>query len=176
MTMNDGSTLLNDPVVRRFLLEIVGEEGLEIVTALMDREATDESISDETGIKLNTVRKILYKLYDYRLASYKREKDKEIGWYIYTWKLDLTKIKDIIKERKRKILRELERKLEYETNHIFFTCVKDNIKLPFDIASENQFKCPTCSQPLEFFDNSKTIERLKEEIEKLRKELEHEGN
>ncbi|RLG59039.1 MAG: transcription factor E [Candidatus Hydrothermarchaeota archaeon] len=171
--VNNGSTILNDPETKKFLLEIIGDEGIEVVRALMDREATDEEIADETGIKLNVVRRVLYKLYDYRLASYVRTKDKEIGWYIYTWKLDLSKIKDIILERKRKVLEELMRKLDYETEHVFFKCKHDNIRLPFDIASENQFRCPSCNQPLEFLDNTPTIQKLQKEIERLKRELEH---
>jgi len=174
MTVNNGSTLLDDQDTKKFLLEIIGDEGMEIVRALMDRKATDEEIADETGIKLNVVRKVLYKLYDYRLASYVRTKDKEIGWYIYTWKLDLSKIRDIIMERKRKVLEELMRKLQYETEHVFFRCKHDNIRLPFDIASENQFRCPNCNQPLEFLDNTQTIQKLQDEIGRLKGELEHE--
>ena len=68
--VNNGSTILNDPETKKFLLEIIGDEGIEVVRALMDREATDEEIADETGIKLNVVRRVLYKLYDYSLASY----------------------------------------------------------------------------------------------------------
>jgi transcription initiation factor TFIIE subunit alpha len=48
---------------------------------------SDAAIAEETEIKLNTVRKILYKLYDARVASYKRSKDPETNWEIYNWNL-----------------------------------------------------------------------------------------
>ncbi|MFQ6136730.1 MAG: transcription factor E [Candidatus Hydrothermarchaeales archaeon] len=169
--MDNGASELNDPEIREFLEETIGEEGLEVVRSLLDREVTDEELAEETGLKLNIVRKILYKLYDYRLASYVRVKDKEIGWYIYTWKLDLGKTLDVVRGRKRKILKELTQKLEYETSHVFFSCNHDNSKIPFDIASECNFKCPQCNGVMEFCDNQNEVMSLEEEIERLRQEL-----
>ena len=55
----------------------------EIIDCLKNGYTTDEEISEKTNCKLNIVRKILYKLYDMRLASYKRDKDKETQWYTY---------------------------------------------------------------------------------------------
>ena len=50
----------------------------EIIDCLKNGYTTDEEISEKTNCKLNIVRKILYKLYDMRLASYKRDKDKRL--------------------------------------------------------------------------------------------------
>jgi transcription initiation factor TFIIE subunit alpha len=169
--VNNGKSILSDPEARQFLHEIIGEEGLEVVGFLSDDEATDEEIAEQTGIKLNIVRKILYRLYDYRLASYTRTKDREIGWYIYTWRLDLDRIYDILTERKRRILEELTKKLEFETSNIFFFCRNDNSKVPFDIASEYEFKCPQCQGLMEYFDNQSTVISLEEEISRLKKEI-----
>ncbi len=167
----NGKSILADPEAKQFLLEIVGDEGIEVVRALMGREVTDEKLAEETQLKLNIVRKVLYKLYDYRLASYVRTKDKEIGWYIYTWQLDLGKVFDILTARKRRILEELTKKLEFETGNIFFLCKKDNTKVPFDIASENEFRCPACNETMGYTDNKRVIASLEGEIERLRKEI-----
>ncbi len=169
--MNNGKSVLSDKEAKQFLQEIIGEEGLEIVRPLIDREATDDELAEETGLKLNIVRKILYKLYDYRLASYVRTKDKDIGWYTYTWKLDLSRIFEILAVRKRRILEELTEKLEFETTHVFFSCKKDNSKVPFDIASETNFKCPQCDAIMDYADNRGTVVSLEEEITRLRKEI-----
>ncbi|MFQ5888089.1 MAG: transcription factor E [Candidatus Hydrothermarchaeales archaeon] len=169
--MNNGKSELEIPEVREFLEETVGEEGMYVVGALLGMELTDEALSEETGLKLNIVRKILYQLYDYRLASYVRTKDKEIGWYIYRWKLDLSKIEGVISNRKEKILKELGQKLEYETSNVFFCCIQDNSKIPFDLASECEFRCPNCNGTMEFYDNQSLISSLEEEIQKLKQEL-----
>ncbi len=171
--MDNGKTELEIPEVIAFLEETVGEEGLDVVKSLIGRELTDESLSEETELKLNIVRKILYQLYDYRLASYVRTKDKKIGWYIYTWKLDLGKIIGVIANRKEMVLKDLNQKLEYETNHVFFCCNNDNSKIPFDLASECGFKCPHCNGTMAYHDNQSLILSLEEEIQKLKQELQY---
>lgn len=171
--MDIGNSVLANPETKQLLLDLVGEEGLDIIGILLNGRATDEEISEETGLKLNTVRKILYKLYDHRLASYVRTKNKEIGWYIYTWKLDLDRAFEIIAIRKRRILEELVQKLEFERNHVFFGCKHDNSKVPFDIASKNDFRCPQCNGVMEFIDNQSHIMKLEKEISRLKKEIEH---
>ena len=133
--------------------------------------ATDEEMAESLGIKLNIIRKVLYKLYDYRLASYKRTKDKTIGWYIYTWKLDLKRIDNILTERKRRILNELTKKLEFETQNIFFHCKNDKFKVPFDIATDYNFKCPQCEGEMVNLDNQMIVMNLEDEIKQLKKEL-----
>lgn len=171
--MEDGSAILESPTVRQFFEEILGEEGLKIINTLIGREATDEEIAEELGLKINIVRKILYKLYDYRLASYVRTKDKDIGWYIYTWKLDLPRVMDVIVERKRKVLEDLSNKLEYELNTVFFECTNDHFRIPYDIASERDFRCPQCEGSLQYTDNQKVVEALETEIRRLQDELEN---
>ncbi|RMF91759.1 MAG: transcription factor E [Methanobacteriota archaeon] len=171
--MDNGSAILENPEVRQFFEEVLGEEGLKVINALIGREATDEEIAEELGLKLNLVRKILYKLYDYRLASYVRTKDKDIGWYIYTWKLDLPRVMDVIQERKRKILEDLTNKLEYEANTVFFECTNDHFRIPYDIASERGFRCPQCEGALEYINNQEAVESLEREIRRLQDELEN---
>jgi len=169
--MEDGSALLKDSEVRQFLEEIVGEEGFVVIRTLIGKSSTDEEIAEKTGVRLNSVRKILYKLYDYRLASYVRTKDKDIGWYIYTWKLDLKRVIEVIERRKRKILEDLMNKLEYETTHTFFECINDHFKIPYDIASERSFKCPQCEGTLIYTNNHAVVISLENEIKKLQREL-----
>ena len=171
--MNNGKLEHKNLETDTVLLETVGEEGLDVVQCLLEHEETDEKISEETGLRLNTVRKILYKLYDYRLASYVRTKDKEIGWYTYTWKLDLTRMDDILMIRKNHILNELHKRLDFERNHVFFLCSNEAMKYSFDMATETGFKCPTCSSALEYVDNQQNVTELENRIKKIEKELNH---
>jgi transcription initiation factor TFIIE subunit alpha len=168
---NNGKSTLDNPEAKQFLQDLVGEEGLDVILALVGREAIDEEIAEKTDLKLNTVRKILYKLYDYRLASYIRTKDKEIGWYIYTWKLDLGRIYDVIVARKRRMLEDLRERLEFESSNVFFHCKNDECKIPFDVASETEFKCPQCHSIMDFVDNQKTVMGIEKEIHRLEREI-----
>jgi transcription initiation factor TFIIE subunit alpha len=158
--LNNGKLKSKNLETNSVLLETVGEEGLDVVQCLLDKEETDEKISEQTGLRLNTVRKILYRLYDYRLASYVRTKDKEIGWYTYTWKL-----------RKKHILSELHERLEFERDHVFFSCSSDAMKYSFDTATDTGFRCPTCNSALEYVDNQKNVSELEKRIKRLEKEL-----
>ena len=167
--VNNGKSLINKPATRQFLMESIGEEGLKVVRSLVCRETTDEEIAEKTGLKLNTVRKILYKLYDYRLASYVRTKEKDIGWYIYTWKLDLGGVRDILMARKKTTLRELVSRLEYEKSHAFFICKNGDCKVTFDVASEHNFKCPKCSGIMDYNDNQGNLLSLEGEVNRLQK-------
>lgn len=173
--MDNGNVILDSAAVEQFFEEIVGEEGIRVIKALMGREVTDEKISEELGLKINLVRKVLYKLYDYRLASYVRTKDKEIGWYIYTWKLELPRIMDVIAEKKMKVLDDLSSKLDYELNTVFFECVNDRFRIPYDIASERGFRCPQCEGTLEYSNNDELVGTLKTEIQRLEDEIQEES-
>jgi transcription initiation factor TFIIE subunit alpha len=85
--------MLDDPLVKQLLTNLVEDESnLPIVTALDNGIETDEGIAEETGIKLNIVRKILYRLYDLGIASYKRSKDPETQWFTYSWKFEKDEI------------------------------------------------------------------------------------
>ena len=85
--------MIDDPLVKTLLTNVVEDESnLPIIQALIDGIETDEEIANETGIKLNIVRKILYKLYDMGLASYKRSKDPETQWFTYSWKFETDEV------------------------------------------------------------------------------------
>jgi len=90
--------MIDDPLVKSLLTNVVEDESnLPIVQALIDGVETDEAIAEKTEIKLNIVRKILYKLYDMGLATYKRSKDPETQWFTYSWKFEEQEVINHIK-------------------------------------------------------------------------------
>ena len=68
--------MINNPIANDFLSQSIGEDDLKnvkaIIQALINGSETDEEIHEKTEIKLNTVRKLLYKLHDASIANYKR--------------------------------------------------------------------------------------------------------
>ncbi|WP_462315073.1 transcription factor E [Methanobrevibacter sp.] len=157
--------MLDDPLVKTLLTNVVEEESnLAIVQALIDGVDTDEEIANKTGIKLNIVRKILYKLYDLGLASYKRSKDPETQWFTYTWKFEKDEVINRIIKDSEDYLKMLKDELEREENNMFFICPQGHVRLVFDDASDYEFLCPACGEELEFQDNADTIEQIKEDI------------
>lgn len=157
--------MIDDPLVKQLLINVVEDESnLPIVKALNDGIETDEEIANETGIKLNIVRKILYRLYDMGIASYKRSKDPETQWFTYSWKFESEEVINRINKDSEKYLEMLNEELEREENNMFFVCPQGHVRLDFDESSDYDFMCPACGEELEFQDNTKTIEQIKEDI------------
>jgi transcription initiation factor TFIIE subunit alpha len=158
--------MLDDPLVKSLLTNVVeDEDNLPIVESLIDGVETDEEIANRTGIKLNIVRRILYKLYDMGLASYKRSKDPETQWFTYTWKFDKEEVINHIIKDSEEYLKLLNDELEREENNMFFVCPQGHVRLDFDVASDYEFMCPACGDELQFQDNAEIITQLKEDIE-----------
>jgi len=149
------------------------EEAVKVIEILKSSdEITDDEIANKTGIRLNNVRKILYKLYDHSLVSLRRTRDPKTGWFIFHWKLQPDQLEGFILSQKRRILEKLNIRLEYEKNHDFYYCRTPGCKrVPFEEAVELVFKCPTCGKPLTHYDNEKIVKVLTQKVEQLRKEL-----
>ncbi len=157
--------MLDDPLVKTLLTNVVEDESnLAIVEALLNGIETDEEIANKTGIKLNIVRKILYRLYDMGLASYKRSKDPETQWFTYSWKFEKEEVINRIIKDSEKYLEMLNNELEREENNMFFLCPQGHVRLVFDDATDYEFLCPVCGDELEFQDNQTTIKQIKEDI------------
>jgi len=150
-----------------------GEEAVQIVKVLKETcETTDDEIAAKTEIRLNTVRKILYKLYDHSLVGLRRSRDKNTGWFIFHWRLQLDQLEGFILNQKRRVLEKLEARLRYEQAHDFFYCFTEGCKrVPFEDAMELVFRCSTCNKLLMHFDNTELKKTLAQQVEQLRKEL-----
>ncbi|AIF70209.1 transcription factor [Palaeococcus pacificus DY20341] len=162
---------------RKELLELAmdmgGEEAVAVIKALEKKgEATDEELAEATEIRVNTVRKILYMLYDTKLADFKRIRDKETGWYYYYWRLETKRLPEILRARKMEELRQLKKMLEEETQEVYYHCgTIGHPKLTFDEALEYEFQCPICGAMLQEYDNSAIVKDLQKRIQELEKEL-----
>jgi transcription initiation factor TFIIE subunit alpha len=163
-----------EELIKTVVLEFAGEEAIEVLGHLKeDEETTDEVIATETGMRLNSVRKILYKLYDLHLASYRRTRDKNTGWFVYYWILEPTRIHGLLRERKQKVLERLQQRLLYETENTFYYCQNNGCpRHTFEEAMSNTFKCPICAGHLDHHDNSEIIRILKKQIELLKADIE----
>ena len=176
-----------NPLLKSFLYIIGGDVAIEVGTELLlseNEDITDEDITENikeriegTGIdyepdieeilKLNTVRKTLYKLYSAKLAQFRRIRDKSTGWFIYYWWHEFDFLEEILLGKKKLVQRKLRDRLQFEEKNYFFLCKncnKINVKYKFDEAFELNFRCPDCGSPLEAQDNQNIINLLKEKI------------
>ena len=160
-------TMIKDPLVQDLLYEVINEEedgSIKIVECLIKGKVTDEEIAEATELRLNIVRRVLYKLYDAGLASYKRSKDPETQWYTYTWKFEVEHVEEMINRKNQEIVSNLKSILDYEENNMFFACKSNDCRCTFDEASENGFICPKCDGVMEYMDNAPIIEQIKEDL------------
>ena len=159
--------------VRSYIAQSMGPEGVRIAEALLSRkEATDSELAEELGEKPSHVRKVLYDLYEARIAEYHKEKDKETGWLTFYWQINPKHAADHINDKLRKDLKSLMGALEYEQNHQFFICPQGAERFDFARATEHDFHCPNHGAILDQHDNANELEALKARVEALRREAE----
>jgi transcription initiation factor TFIIE subunit alpha len=178
-----------NPLLRSFLYILGGDIAIEVGIELLkseEEDITDEGITENIKerfkgedpeisfeennvefLKLNTVRKTLYKLYSGKLAQFRRIRDKSTGWFIYYWWHEFDLFEEILMVKRRIMESKLRERLKFEENNYFFMC-KDcqdsNKKFNFDEAFELNFRCPDCGGILEAQDNKELIQFLIEKI------------
>jgi transcription initiation factor TFIIE subunit alpha len=149
---------------------LFGEDAVRVVEVLKGvDEIVDIEIADKTQIRLNMVRKALYRLYDHSLVALRQSRDKETGWFIFNWRLQPDQLESFIVNQKRRILEKLEPRLEYEKSHEFYKCQTLGCKrFPFAEAFELLFKCPVCNKPMMHINNQGIVEILTRKIEEIK--------
>jgi len=164
---------MNNSALMKVAEALGEEEAVKLIEILKNSdEITDDEIANKTGVRLNSVRKILYKLYDHSLVNLRRTRDPNTGWFIFHWRLQPDQVEGFILSQKRRVLEKLNARLEYEKGNDFYYCYTPGCRrIPFADAVELVFKCPACGKPLMHCDNDKIVQVLTEKVEQLRKEL-----
>jgi transcription initiation factor TFIIE subunit alpha len=155
-----------------------GDDYIRVARALLNNEdTTDEEIASATGLKINTVRKVLYDLFSKALISGIRVRDEKKGWFVYRWRVKRDNVDTFIDLQRRKILERLKIRLNYEESNQFYHCGNDSCqRLTFDQAYEVFFRCPSCKMPLNPVDNTPLKQALMAKIKELSDELKSSSN
>lgn len=96
---------VDDKTLNKVAETFGSEEAVQIVDVLKGaNEITDDEIAFQTGIRLNSVRKILYKLYDHSLVALRRSRDENTGWFVFHWRLQPDQLEGFITNQKRRVL------------------------------------------------------------------------
>lgn len=164
-------SLLEDPVIQKYLHELVGPRGMPIAAAPPDGEVTDEELAEELGLELNDVRRTLFILYESDLASYRRVRDEDSGWLTYLWTFEYENIPDNLVEEMERLLEALYERRTYERENEFYLCETCSIRFEFGEAMDLGFECPECGSVLESMDNDHLIEAMDDRISALENEL-----
>lgn len=139
----------------------------ELSAAEKEAEKAKENAAEENEITLNTVRKILFILYENKFTICHRERDANSGWLTFRWQINMDGIYHQIEREKKKLYRNLMKRKEYEDDNIFYVCPQNCLRLVFDEATETEFLCPLCGEDLVFQDNEKFKELLDKRIEEF---------
>lgn len=156
--------------LRDYVEETAGRKGWRVLSSIGD-SATDEAIEDKTRLKMAEVRALLNQLHTHGLVEYTREKNLSSGWFTYTWKFNLDRAMQNFFTAKRNELQKLRNRLSAEEGVLLYGCRKGCMRLPFDSAAENNFRCPKCSSKLKFFDNKAELKKIEQRISVLEKIL-----
>ncbi len=158
---------LDDPVIQGLLFNLVGEDGMDVVLNMPEREITDDGVAEITNVPLNIVRRTLYILFENRLATYRRERNKDSGWLTYLWKIDLNGINELLEAETEKFIRNLTTKFNFENDNMFYVCKNNCGRFVFDIVAELEFLCPNCAEDVVFDENELIKQTLKKRINEL---------
>lgn len=154
------------------LCSITGPQHQNLIKSLLEKGKQSEfDLAEIISSDIKEVRKILYKLHNHDVVSFTRKKDREKGWYIYFWEVEVPKIKNYLLRIKKKELDYLSQSLVYEESHLFFINPEYNVRLTFDEATEYDFRCPESGELLTQEDNVSKIMQIKERINDLREEI-----
>jgi transcription initiation factor TFIIE subunit alpha len=164
---------IDDATLMKVAASLGEEEAVKLIENLKNLdEITDDEIANKTGIRLNSIRKILYKLYDHSLVSLRRTRDPKTGWFIFHWRLQPDQLEGFILSQKRRVLEKLNVRLEYESNHDFYHCDTPGCRrVTFEEAVEQVFHCSACGKALAHSENKRMILKLSGKVDQLRKEL-----
>ena len=179
--MGRAKDLLSFPLPTEFLKTVGGEEAVDVVKICIRKngKCLDEDIEKEMkSLKITEIRSILNRLHYRGILCYNKTKNKNSGWYTYTWEIKKRRIVELILEQQSERLQKLEEKARFGQSHEFFACKKECEETPFEIAAQYEFRCPECGEmmaPTNSAEKEKETQRkidtLKQELEALQKSL-----
>jgi transcription factor E len=160
----------------KFLKSIVenltNKPSVDIVDLLVGKKDVNEFlIAKKLELTINQTRNILYKLSDYGLVSFIRKKDKRKGWYIYFWTLNIAKSLNLLEQKLKEELHQLESQLKSRNEKRYYNCKTCSIEITEEVALLNDFACPECEEIYELSNNEEIIKKLERNIIKLKKEI-----
>ena len=164
--------MIPDQILNEIIEEIAGSDVLPLVQILKGKVNVSEfKIAEKLEVTVNHVRNMLYRLSAHDVMDWTRKKDKEKGWYVYFWTLNMLKLRDLTVKIKIDRVEKLELRLKNEQSTDYFRCPDKHIRASLTSAMEQEFKCPECGLHLEREDNKKTIETIQRTITRLNEEI-----
>ena len=172
--MGKAGDLLGYKLATDFLVGVGGNDAVEVVRICLDKngKCLDEDIEAKMkNLKITEIRSILNRLHYRGIACYNKTKNKNSGWYTYTWEIKQRRIVELILEQQSEQLQKLETKARFDGSHEFFVCKKACEETAFEIAAQYEFRCPECGDMMNPVDNKKKVKDIQHQITSLKTEL-----
>ena len=166
--------ITNFTLTQEFLNHVAGPYSLDVVKNCLRKNGrlVDEEIGRKIKqLKITEIRTILNQLHYRGIAAYNKTKDKNSGWYTYTWEIKKKRIAELIVEQQLENVQKLESTLAFEKGHEFFSCEKKCEEIAFEIAAEYEFKCPECGGIMAPHNNKEKIKTIQKQIHSIKTEL-----
>ncbi len=166
--------ILSFKLTHDFLTNVGGADAVEVVRICLEKngKCLDEDIEERLKhLKITEIRSILNRLHYRGIACYNKTKNKNSGWYTYTWEIKEKRIAELILEQQSEQLQRLEQKARFDSSHEFFACQKKCEETPFEIAAQLEFRCPECGEMMNPMDGKKRVKEVQEQINVLKNEL-----
>ena len=165
---DDWKPTLQDPEVRQYILDEVGEEGLTMAQYLQDHPHVSgvDVLEFYKEQKPSAVRKVLYRMMECHAAEYEKDTDSK-GWETFYWDLDLNEIKVILRRRWADELGHLRTQIKFEEDHQFYSCKHQHRRILFDDAVDINFLCPVCQEPMDVVRTKEVRMALQKRIDEL---------
>jgi len=148
------------------------EPTLKVLNILEKKpEVSETDIAEKLDIKINTARKLLYRLSELSIAEYtKKRHEEKKWWYVYFWHIDKRKIYQAYLKKKKQQLENKKQLLDAERKYAFI-CSSCKSKYTYTTGLESDFTCAACDKPLSEIKTSRDIKILENEISVLEGEI-----
>ena len=157
---------MKDQVILEEVVVRVAGKGSEIVvSALHQKKPLDEfKIADKSGLTVNQLRNILYKLHEKNLVSFERKRDKKKGWFIYYWTINEEASLEVLTGFYEMSLEGFRNLLKSRKEKAFFVCPKGHCELSEEAALEQNFECIECGELLVLKDSKIEVRSISKQI------------
>ena len=161
--------MITEKDIEDMIGEVGGSDAAGIYRLLKDKENLNEFIiAEKLKLTINQIRNIMYKFERYNLISSTRKKDRKKGWYIYFYTFNSKQAEEVVLHLKKERIRILEKQLEREEAHEFYSCPNKCVRLTLENAMEHNFICFECGKLLNPEDKGKNTQKIKDFITQIK--------
>jgi len=166
-------TLTDLMLVKDFLETVGGQDALTLVKICEKKKKgfTDEDVSKKMKKKVTEVRATLNRLHYRGIAVYQKSRNQKTGWYNYTWEIKKDRLADLILEKEKENIDKLVQKKAIESDYNHFDCTKCSERMPFEVAAEYNFLCPSCGGQMNSANDPQKHKEIEIKIKKIQEEM-----